>query len=95
MAECKRNDDLYNFPNDPNIARFGGRTNARYDPQIFTECAAATAGRQPPDHKGKRLGFIIHAHCWVLISRAIKVSPTEIKLENLSKLADLTGASQN
>lgn len=36
-------------------------------------------------HKGKRLGFIIHAHCWVLFSRAIKISPTEIKLEKFIK----------
>jgi hypothetical protein len=46
---------------------------------------AATAGRQPVEHKGKRLGFIIHAHCWVLVSQAMKIPPTEIKLEKFIK----------
>lgn len=77
--------DPYNFPTDPNIARIGGRKNGRCDPQIFTSCMAARPGRQPPKYKWKRLGFIIHAHCWVLFGRTIKTPLTEIILERFIK----------
>jgi hypothetical protein len=75
----------YNFPNDPNIARIGGRRNDRYDPHIFTSCMAARPGRQPSKYKGMTLGFIIHAHCWVLFGRAIKTPLTEMILEKFIK----------
>lgn len=78
-------DSLYNFPSDPNIARIGGRKNARYDPYMSTKCVAARIGRQPAQYKGKQLGFIIHAHYWVLFCRTTRTSPTEIKLDKFIK----------
>lgn len=70
----------HHLPKDPAVARIGGRKYARYDKQVFTEVYAAKMGRQPSRFKGKPLGFIIHAHCWVLFGRALGAMPTEIKL---------------
>ncbi|OKP08609.1 hypothetical protein PENSUB_5596 [Penicillium subrubescens] len=46
---------------------------------------AARPGRQPVKYKGKRLGFIIHAHCWVLFGRTIETPLIEINLERFIK----------
>ncbi|KAJ5832040.1 hypothetical protein N7474_000351 [Penicillium riverlandense] len=70
----------YNFPKDPTIARIGGRENARYDDQDFTRFLAAKIGRQPRQYKGELLGYIIHAHCWVLFGRVLGALPTKTKL---------------
>ncbi|KAJ5167740.1 uncharacterized protein N7482_003334 [Penicillium canariense] len=76
----ERSSEPYHLPKDPTIARIGGRKNARYDNATFIEFYAAKMKRQPSQYKGQRLGFIIHAHCWILFGRALGAMPTEIKL---------------
>lgn len=90
-----RLDGFFYFPNDPEIARIGGKADlgayhagdekTRYDRDVFTGFRAASMGRQPPHHKGNVHGFIIHAHCWALLNRVLGATliPTEIKLKKL------------
>lgn len=87
-------DGYFYFPKDPEIARIGGKATLRpydagdekirYDRDILTKFRAATMGRQP-HYKGDVQGFIIHAHCWVLLNRVLEAmpEPTEIKLKRL------------
>lgn len=41
--------------------------------------------KQPTQYKGKLLGFIIHAHCWVLFHQALGARPTDINLAKFIK----------
>ncbi|KAJ5522139.1 hypothetical protein N7527_006254 [Penicillium freii] len=68
------------LPKDPTGAGIDGRARTRNKKGIFEKFYPAKMGRQPSQYKGKRLGFIVHAHCWVLFGRALGVMPTEIKL---------------
>ncbi|KAJ5968171.1 hypothetical protein N7501_004419 [Penicillium viridicatum] len=84
----------YYTPNDPAMARIGGRKCPdnhtvdgsrinRYEGHDFTQFYAANIGRQPSHYKGKLLGYIIHAHCWVLFSRIEGLKLKEAKLAKL------------
>ena len=65
------------IPNDPATARIGGKPNARYDNSLFTPFYPAKIGRQPPTLHGKKIGYIVHAHCWVLFERVLGTKPTQ------------------
>ncbi|KAJ5592114.1 hypothetical protein N7537_009018 [Penicillium hordei] len=84
----------YYTPNDPGMARIGGRKGSdnqtvderrtnRFDNSDFTQFYAANIGRQPSQYKGKLLGYLIHAHCWVLFSR---IEGRKLKEAELAKL---------
>ncbi|KAJ5426391.1 hypothetical protein N7465_001461 [Penicillium sp. CMV-2018d] len=84
----------YYTPNDPAMARIGGRKGPhsqtvggsrinRCEDDDFTQFYAANIGRQPSHYKGKLLGYIIHAHCWVLFSRIEGLKLKEAKLAKL------------
>ena len=81
MIEDHSNELLY-IPNDPTVARIGGKTNARYDNIRFTSFYAANIGRQPIRLHDKNIGYIVHAHCWVLFERVLG---TKLTQRNLAK----------
>ena len=48
----------------------GGRGIKRYNNEDFTEYYGASIGMQPSQYKGKVVGYIIHASCWVLLTES-------------------------
>ncbi|KAJ5123591.1 hypothetical protein N7448_009688 [Penicillium atrosanguineum] len=98
MIQEDPNGPLY-IPSDPVMARIGGKTNerlcrttnemlcgktnVRYDNIFFTSFYAADIGRQPLQFQGKKIGYIVHAHCWVLFERVLG---TKLTQRNLTKL---------
>ncbi|KAJ5595355.1 uncharacterized protein N7459_001563 [Penicillium hispanicum] len=72
--------DPYHFPDNPALARIGGKKNAPYDERKFTPFYAAQFNKRPAQYRGKLLGFIVHANCWVLFGRVLEPGPTGIKL---------------
>lgn len=64
------------------MARIGGRTTARHDNIRFTSFYAANVGRQLAHLHSKRIGYIVHAHCWVLFERILG---TQLTQRNLAK----------
>lgn len=60
-----------------------GKKNPEYDTQMFTQFYAADIERQPRAYKGKAIGYVIHAHCWVMLGR---VEGLGFNNANLSKL---------
>lgn len=70
-------------PNNPKLARIGGRKRARYDNHTFTQFYPASLGRQPSKYKGKLIGYTVHAHCWVLLGRVEGLKLNEAKLAKL------------
>lgn len=71
--------DPYHFPDDQALARIGGKEKAPYDEREFTPFYAARFNRRPPQYRGKLLGFIVHASCWVLFGRVLEPGLTGIK----------------
>ncbi|KAJ6017492.1 hypothetical protein N7451_000871 [Penicillium sp. IBT 35674x] len=67
------------FPKGPEIASIGRSYESdemiRQNSDIFTRFWAAKTGRQPSRYHGELLGFIIHAHCWILLSRITGAPP--------------------
>ena len=70
-------------PNDPNMARIGGTTKARYDYRTFTRFYPASIGKQPSQYKGNPIGYIVHAHCWALFGRVEGLKLNKAKLTKL------------
>ena len=66
--------------------KVGGRRINRYDNEDFTEYYGASIGRQPSQYKGKLVGYIIHASCWVLVNRVEGLKLKEGKLAKLVKV---------
>jgi hypothetical protein len=54
-----------------------------YDNIFFTSFYAADIGRQLDQLQGKKIGYIVHAHCWVLFERVLG---TKLTQHNLTKL---------
>ncbi|KAJ5212361.1 uncharacterized protein N7498_004007, partial [Penicillium cinerascens] len=75
-----RQDEPLHTPNDPAMARIGGKTNARYDNLHFTSFYAANIGRRPVQFHGKKIGYIVHAYCWVLFERVLETKLTQRNL---------------
>lgn len=79
----------FRFPTDPEIASIGRSYDSdekiRENSDIFTRFWAANMEKQPSRYQGELHGFIIHAHCWVLLSRITGATPipTEINLKHL------------
>lgn len=67
----------------PDNQPVGGRRINQYDDPGFTQFYAANIGRQPSQYKGKLLGYLIHAHCWVLFGRVEGLKLKEAKLAKL------------
>jgi hypothetical protein len=90
MIQDDRSCGPLHIPNDPAIARIGkinespwSRTHVGYDNIFFTSFYAADIGRQPDQLRGKKIGYIVHAHCWVLFERVLG---TKLTQRNLTKL---------
>jgi len=88
MQNSKKNP--IQFPNNPEIASIGGIAGldscyGKYDSDIFTRFWVANMERQPSHYKGGLHGFLIHAHCWVLLTKTIGATPipTEIQVRKL------------
>ncbi|CDM31600.1 hypothetical protein PROQFM164_S02g001750 [Penicillium roqueforti FM164] len=76
----------YYTPNDPEMARIGGRKGTAPDQvgnEDFTEFYGTSIGRQPSQYKGKVVGYIIHASCWVLFNQVEGLKLKEAKLAKL------------
>lgn len=80
-------------PNDPGIARIGGKTNktwrktnVKYDETLFTSFYAAKFGTRPEQFQGKKIGYVVHAHCWVLFEQVLG---TKLTQRNLTKLISI------
>ncbi|KAJ5396316.1 uncharacterized protein N7487_010619 [Penicillium crustosum] len=67
----------------PDNQTVGRRRINQYDNLSFTEFYAANIGRQPSQYKGKLLGYLVHAHCWVLFGRVEGLKLKEAKLAKL------------
>lgn len=67
----------------PHSQAVGGSRINRCEDDDFTQFYAANIGRQPSHYKGKLLGYIIHAHCWVLCSQIEGLKLKEAKLAKL------------
>lgn len=65
------------------MARIGGKPNARYDNSLFTPFYAANIGRQPSQLLGKKIGYIVHAHCWLLFGRVLGKTLTRCNFTKL------------
>lgn len=70
-------------PNDPQMAGIGGKKKARYDYRTFTRFYPASIRKQPSQYKGKPIGYIVHAHCWVLFGRVEGLELSKAKLAKL------------
>ncbi|KAJ5177797.1 uncharacterized protein N7500_000496 [Penicillium coprophilum] len=71
----------YIVPINPNMARIGGRKhNLRHD-DVFTQFYAAAINRQPSQFKNENIGFVVHAHCWVLLNHVIPTTLVEREME--------------
>lgn len=78
--EKKGKDDRVYSLNDPAMARIGGEKHARHYSRVFTQFYAADiTGKHLPYGK-KSIGYVIHAHCWVLFGRVLGLTPTNISL---------------
>ena len=60
----------YCVVNDPKKARITGEKKTDRHSPMFTQFYAADVENQPTRLKGKTIGFVIHAHCWVLLDRS-------------------------
>ncbi|KAJ5681247.1 hypothetical protein N7536_012386 [Penicillium majusculum] len=67
----------------PDNQTVDGRRINQYDDPGFTQFYAANIGRLPSQYKGKLLGYLIHAHCWVLFGRVEGLKLKETKLAKL------------
>lgn len=56
--------------NDPTKARVTGEKKTDCHSQMFTQFYASDIVKQPNRLKGKTKGFMIHAHCWLMLDRA-------------------------
>ncbi|KAJ5670079.1 uncharacterized protein N7477_005442 [Penicillium maclennaniae] len=70
------------IPNDPAMARIGGKKNARYDSCRFSTFYAASIGRKSHQLHRKKIGYIVHAYCWVLFEWVLGTNLTK---RNLTK----------
>ncbi|KAI3134100.1 hypothetical protein CBS147330_3664 [Penicillium roqueforti] len=76
------------IPKNPGMARIGGRRleNPRYD-DTFIRFHPAILERQPREYKRKNVGFVVHAHCWVLLNHIIPTTLIESKMEKFVRAA--------
>ncbi|KAL4884100.1 hypothetical protein BJY04DRAFT_14289 [Aspergillus karnatakaensis] len=75
-------------PSDPAKARVGGKGNFQYNGQILTQFRVAGIGRrQPEEYEGKVIGYLVHAHCWVLFNRVEDLTLNKANLATLVKVA--------
>lgn len=72
-------DRIYSL-NDPAMARVGGEKRARHYSRVFTLVCAADIRKQPCEYGKKLIGYVIHAHCWMVFGRVLGLTTTEIHL---------------
>lgn len=88
MIRYQRHDVLY-VPKDVRSARIDHRSR---QPRLgnnpaFTRFYPAKIKRQPPELSGKPIGFIIHAHCWALLTQRSGVTFSQTWLQKFIRAA--------
>lgn len=62
------------------MARVGGEKHARHYSRDFTLVCAADIRKWPCEYGKKLIGYVVHAHCWMVFCGVIGLTPSEINL---------------
>ncbi|CAG8417238.1 unnamed protein product [Penicillium salamii] len=76
----------YYVVNDLTKARITGKKISKKHTHMFTQFYAAHVRKQPAVYKGKRIGFVIHAHCWTMFDRVEGLGPNNTNLAKLVRV---------
>ncbi|OJJ44470.1 hypothetical protein ASPZODRAFT_18661 [Penicilliopsis zonata CBS 506.65] len=70
----------HHLPRDSHTARIGGRRGRpQYDDESFIHFHTAHISRQPKKLRDRQIGYLIHAHCWILLAHAFNCRPSALE----------------